>query len=68
VAAHLAGAGPPGRRPSGTADPDAVLNGITALPAPGEFLLTGKGWRHLYHVRMAEARTRRRPERLLAAG
>ncbi len=49
-------------------DPEAVLNGITALPAPGEFLLTGKGWRQLYHVRMAEARTRKRPERLLAAG
>ncbi len=49
-------------------DPQALLNGISALPAAGEFLLTGKTWRHLYHVRLAEARTRKRPERLLAAG
>ena len=34
-------------------DPDAVMNGITALPAPGEFLLTGKRWRYLHHVRLA---------------
>lgn len=37
-------------------DPDAVLNGITALAAPGEFLLTGKRWRYLHHVRLAESR------------
>jgi len=49
-------------------DPQAFLNGVSALPAPGEFLLTGKTWRHLYHVRLAEARARKRPERLLAAG
>ena len=35
-------------------DADAVLNGIAALPAPGEFLLTGKHWRSVYHVRLAE--------------
>ena len=49
-------------------DPLALLNGISALHAPGECLVTGKTWRHLYHVRLAEARTRKRPERLLAAG
>jgi glutamine cyclotransferase len=37
-------------------DPQAILNGIAALPAPGEFLLTGKGWRSLYHVRLIPAR------------
>jgi glutamine cyclotransferase len=47
-------------------DPDAVLNGVTALPGPGEFLLTGKRWRFLYHVALIEARGRRRPEELLA--
>jgi glutaminyl-peptide cyclotransferase len=45
-------------------DPDAVLNGITALPDPGEFLLTGKGWRYLCHVRLAPGR-HRNPSRLL---
>ena len=29
------------------------MNGITALPAAGEFLLTGKRWRYLHHVRLA---------------
>jgi glutamine cyclotransferase len=47
-------------------DPQAILNGITALPGTGEFLVTGKGWRFLYHVRLVEARTRKPPERLLA--
>ena len=44
--------------------PQAVLNGITALPEPGEFLLTGKYWRRLYHVRLAPGR-HSRPEWLL---
>lgn len=47
-------------------DPEAILNGITALPTPGEFLLTGKGYKSIYHVRLAEGRTRKRPEQLLA--
>jgi glutaminyl-peptide cyclotransferase len=38
------------------ADPDAVMNGITALAAPGEFLLTGKRWRYLHHVRLVHSR------------
>jgi glutaminyl-peptide cyclotransferase len=45
-------------------DPQAILNGITALPGPGEFLLTGKYWRHLYHVRLAPGR-HQHPEWLL---
>ncbi|HUY47721.1 MAG TPA: glutaminyl-peptide cyclotransferase [Streptosporangiaceae bacterium] len=40
-------------------DPRAFLNGVTALPGPGEFLLTGKGWRFLYHVRLVEGRSRK---------
>jgi glutaminyl-peptide cyclotransferase len=46
-------------------DPEAILNGITGLPGPGEFLLTGKHWRHLYHVRLVESRSRKDPVRLL---
>ncbi len=44
-------------------DPDAVMNGVAALPAAGEFLLTGKRWRFLHHVRLTESR---RPGRRLA--
>jgi glutamine cyclotransferase len=33
-------------------DPEAVMNGIAALPAEGEFLLTGKTWRAIRHVRL----------------
>ena len=39
-------------------DPQAVLNGIAALPADGEFLLTGKGWRFLHHVSLIGGRAR----------
>jgi glutamine cyclotransferase len=46
-------------------DMQAIMNGIAALPAPGEFLLTGKGWRSIRHVRLAPARDRAAPERLL---
>jgi len=31
--------------PNGTRASRAIMNGIAALPAAGEFLLTGKGWR-----------------------
>jgi glutaminyl-peptide cyclotransferase len=37
-------------------DPQTVLNGIASLPGPGEFLLTGKGYRFVYHARLIEAR------------
>jgi glutaminyl-peptide cyclotransferase len=47
-------------------DPEAILNGITAIPGSGEFLLTGKRWRSLYHVRLVESRSRKDPLRLLA--
>jgi glutaminyl-peptide cyclotransferase len=50
-------------------DPQAVLNGIAAMAGSGafmEFLLTGKHWRFLHHVRLAEGRHRRQPARLLA--
>ena len=44
------------RPPSTTGDPDAVLNGIAAIPgAPGEFLLAGKRWPTTYRVRFAPA-------------
>jgi glutaminyl-peptide cyclotransferase len=41
-------------------DPQAVMNGIAALPAEGEFLLTGKTWRAIYHVRLVPGRMRLR--------
>jgi glutaminyl-peptide cyclotransferase len=63
------------------ADPQAIMNGIAALPPspdvtdavqagapggdPGDFLLTGKGWRWLRQVRLAPARGRAEPGRLL---
>jgi glutaminyl-peptide cyclotransferase len=37
-------------------DPQAILNGIAALPEAGEFLLTGKGWRWIRRVRLKSAR------------
>jgi len=46
-------------------DPQAVMNGIAALPRPGEFLLTGKSWRSIYHVRLTDSRPRQDPARLL---
>jgi glutaminyl-peptide cyclotransferase len=45
-------------------DPDAVLNGVAALPADGEFLLTGKTYRRIRHVRLVAAGHRR--SRLIA--
>lgn len=46
-------------------DPQKILNGITACPEAGEFLLTGKYWRFIYHVQLTEARSPRHPETLL---
>jgi glutaminyl-peptide cyclotransferase len=45
--------------------PQAIMNGIAALPASGEFLLTGKGWRAIRHVRLVPARERTALQRLL---
>jgi glutaminyl-peptide cyclotransferase len=47
-------------------DPQAIMNGIAALPAKGEFLLTGKSWRSIRHVRLLPARDRAAREHLLA--
>jgi len=47
-------------------DPQAIMNGIAALPGPGEFLLTGKGWRWIRHVRLKPAREGSARRRLLA--
>jgi glutaminyl-peptide cyclotransferase len=46
-------------------DSQAIMNGIAALPAAGEFLLTGKGWRSIRHVRLKPAREGAAQERLL---
>jgi len=48
------------------AHPQMVMNGIAALGQPGEFLLTGKGWRSIRHVRLIPDRNRGQAERLLA--
>ncbi len=47
-------------------DPQAIMNGIAALPDPGEFLLTGKGWRSIHHVCLRPARDRNAAAGLLA--
>jgi glutamine cyclotransferase len=46
-------------------DPQAIMNGIAALPAEGEFLLTGKGWRSIRHVRLSLNRDKTAPDRVL---
>jgi electron transfer flavoprotein alpha subunit len=38
--------------------PQAIMNGIAALSAPDEFLLTGKTWRRIRHVRLVPDRNR----------
>jgi glutamine cyclotransferase len=48
------------------AHPQMVMNGIAALGQPGEFLLTGKGWRSIRHVRLIPDRNRGQVDRLLA--
>jgi glutaminyl-peptide cyclotransferase len=47
-------------------DAQAIMNGIAALPSEGEFLLTGKGWRSIRHVRLKPAPDRAAREHLLA--
>jgi glutamine cyclotransferase len=47
-------------------DPQAIMNGIAALAQPGEFLLTGKGWRSIRQVRLLPDRDRGHVDRLLA--
>jgi glutamine cyclotransferase len=48
--------------------PQAVLNGIAARAGAGEFLLTGKTWRCLHHVRLVAGLRRKPTGQLLAAG
>jgi glutaminyl-peptide cyclotransferase len=48
------------------AHPQLVMNGIAALGPPDEFLLTGKGWRSIRHVRLLPDRDRGQLDRLLA--
>ncbi len=47
-------------------DPQAIMNGIAALAAPGEFLLTGKEWKSIRQVRLEAERDRGHIARLLA--
>jgi glutamine cyclotransferase len=47
-------------------DPELVMNGIAPMRRPGEFLLTGKSWRSIRHVRLVAARERRQVDRMLA--
>jgi glutaminyl-peptide cyclotransferase len=47
------------------ADEQAIMNGIAALAQPGEFLLTGKGWRSIRQVRLVPDRDRGHREGLL---
>jgi glutamine cyclotransferase len=47
-------------------DPQAIMNGIAALAQPGEFLLTGKGWRSIRQVRLVPDRDRGHVDRVLA--
>jgi glutaminyl-peptide cyclotransferase len=47
-------------------DAQGIMNGIAALPAAGEFLLTGKGWRSVRHVRLQPSREAAAPEHLLS--
>jgi glutaminyl-peptide cyclotransferase len=46
--------------------PQMLMNGIAPLQAPGEFLLTGKGWRSICHVRLLPDRNRGQLDRMLA--
>ncbi len=47
-------------------DPQAIMNGIAALPGEREFLLTGKGWRRIRQVRLRPARDQAAYSRVLA--
>jgi glutamine cyclotransferase len=47
-------------------NPQAIMNGIAALAAPGEFLLTGKEWKFIRQVRLEPERDRGHIDRLLS--
>jgi glutaminyl-peptide cyclotransferase len=46
-------------------DPQMLMNGIAPVGQLGEFLLTGKGWRSIRHVRLAATRDRGQVDRML---
>ena len=46
--------------------PQMLMNGIAPFGQRGEFLLTGKGWRSVRHVRLVQDRDRGQAERMLA--
>ncbi|HEX9041788.1 MAG TPA: glutaminyl-peptide cyclotransferase [Trebonia sp.] len=48
------------------AHPQMLMNGIAPLAGRGEFLLTGKGWRSIRHVRLVPDRNRGQVDRMLA--
>jgi glutaminyl-peptide cyclotransferase len=48
------------------AHPQMLMNGIAPAGPPDEFLLTGKGWRSVRHVRFIPDRDRGQLDRLLA--
>lgn len=48
------------------ADPQSLMNGIAPFGPPGDFLLTGKGWRSIRQVRLVPDRDRGQLDRLLA--
>lgn len=45
--------------------PQLVMNGLAPLGQEGEFLLTGKGWRSIRHVRLVPGRARGHVARML---
>jgi glutamine cyclotransferase len=48
------------------AHPQQIMNGIAPVDQQGEFLLTGKGWRSIRHVRLAADRERGQVDKMLA--
>jgi glutaminyl-peptide cyclotransferase len=48
------------------ADPQLVMNGIAPFGERGEFLLTGKGWRSIRHVRLVADRERAQVDKMLS--
>jgi glutaminyl-peptide cyclotransferase len=47
-------------------DPQMLMNGIAPHRQRGEFLLTGKGWRSVRHVRLVQDRNKGQAVRMLA--
>jgi glutamine cyclotransferase len=58
----IVNAGPAGELYPG--NPHAIMNGIAAMAPEGDFLLTGKGWRWIRHVRLRPDRDQAASEQL----